>query len=147
MPRWLPLPAEPLFWQPDQQAFFEARRLRECKTCIDRHTKEPLQFSVKGADPTCPGCGKLGIRPYDRLTIIAGRRFGKSLAGSIASVEEACIDHSVVWACAPTVPKLHRYVIPAFQRLIPTEWVKDWNKEFLDLRLKNGALIHFQTLE
>lgn len=45
------------------------------------------------------------------------------------------------------MPKLHRYVIPAFQQLIPPDWVTSWSSEFLDLRLKNGSLIHFQTLE
>jgi hypothetical protein len=67
--------------------------------------------------------------------------------GSIAGVEEATIPNSIGWACAPTNPKLHRYVIPAFQQLIPPEWVADWSSEYLDLRLKNGSLIHFQTLE
>jgi len=33
------------------------------------------------------------------------------------------------------------------QQLIPPDWVADWSSEFLDLRLKNGSLIHFQTLE
>lgn len=79
--------------------------------------------------------------------IIAGRRWGKSRVGSIASVDEASIPGSIVWCCAPTNPKLHRYVIPAIQQLIPEEWVDDWNSEFKDLRLKNGSLIHFQTLE
>lgn len=65
----------------------------------------------------------------------------------MAGVEEACIPNTIGWACAPTNPKLHRYVIPAFQQLIPPEWVSSWSSEFLDLRLKNGSLIHFQTLE
>jgi len=38
-------------------------------------------------------------------------------------------------------------VIPAFQQLIPASWVESWSTEFNDLRLKNGSLIHFQTLE
>jgi hypothetical protein len=33
------------------------------------------------------------------------------------------------------------------EQLIPTSWVESWNSEFGDLRLKNGTLIHFQTLE
>lgn len=78
---------------------------------------------------------------------MAGRRFGKSKIGSIAGVEESTVPNSVGWACAPTIPKLHRYVIPAFQQLIPEDWVENWNSEFKDLRLKNGSLIHFQTLE
>jgi len=84
---------------------------------------------------------------FDKLTIIAGRRWGKSRIGSIAGADEASLNNTIGWACAPTNPKLHRYVIPAFQQLIPADWVEDWNIEYLDLRLKNGSLIHFQTLE
>ena len=98
-------------------------------------------------DATCPVCGHPGKRLYDRLTIIAGRRFGKTRIGAIAAVEEACIPGSIVWCCAPTNPKLHRYVIPAIQQIVPESWVQSWSTEFNDLRLKNGSLIHFQTLE
>lgn len=70
-----------------------------------------------------------------------------SKIGSIAAVQEATIPNSVVWCCAPTNPKLHRYVLPALQQIIPAAWVKSWNAEFLDLRLINGSLIHLQTLE
>ena len=140
MPKWEPLPAEPLLFQPRQRDFWEARRKRICRPC-------QLEFRSIPESPTCPQCAGKGERTFDRLTIIAGRRWGKTLAGSIASVEEACIPNSIGWACAPTIPKLHRYVIPAFQQLIPPDWVANWNSEFKDLRLKNGALIHFQTLE
>lgn len=81
------------------------------------------------------------------MTIIAGRRWGKSRAGSIAGADEAMIPNSIGWACAPTNDKLHRYVIPAFEQLIPKDFVADWSIEHKDLLLKNGSLIHFQTLE
>jgi hypothetical protein len=139
VPKWIELPNEPLIRQPDQQAFLQARRARYCPTCDKQFTANPL--------PTCPTCSTKGARVFDRLTIIAGRRFGKSRIGSIAGAEEACIPNSIGWACAPTNPKLHRYVIPAFQQIIPEAAVESWSAEFLDLRLKNGALIHFQTLE
>lgn len=140
MPEWLSLPAEPIISQPTQQAFLNARRRRYCSTC----QKEFLWLTTA---QTCPTCKEAGARLFDRLTVIAGRRFGKSLFGSIAGVEEACVPNSVGWACAPSNPKLHRYVIPAFQRLIPRDWVVSYSSEFNDLRLKNGSLIHFQTLE
>jgi hypothetical protein len=84
---------------------------------------------------------------FDRMTIIAGRRWGKSKVGSVAGVEEATVPGTIGWACAPTNQKLHRYVIPAFEELIPENWVKSWSAEFNDLRLINNSLIHFQTLE
>lgn len=120
-------------------AFLDAKRLRICPKC----TKE---FNII-TNLVCPDCNVKGFRKWDRMTIIAGRRFGKSKIGSIGGVQEATIPRSIGWACAPTNPKLHRYVIPAFQELIPKDWVESWNAEYLDLRLKNGSLIHFQTLE
>lgn len=138
--KWTALPREPFFRQPDQQEFLAARRRRWCKDCREEYNAVSPVFM-------CPRCNIKGKRLYDRLTIIAGRRWGKSKVGSVAGVEEACIPNTVGWACAPTNPKLNRYVIPAFQELIPPEWVKDYSSEFKDLRLKNGSLIHFQTLE
>ena len=139
MAKWSTLPPETLIYQADQMAFLEARRRRICKKCGKEYNAPP--------DPVCPTCGEKGIRLFDRLSIVAGRRFGKSLMGSIAGAEEASLPSTLGWACAPTNPKLHRYVIPAFQRLIPDSWVEDWDGEFLDLRLKNKSMIHFQTLE
>ena len=149
MPKWITLPSEPLYAQPSQQAFLNARRARWCYTCKDL-VGAPREYRARADEGTalCPTCGSKGKRQFDRLTIIAGRRFGKTFSGSIAAVEEACIPGTVGWAAAPTNPKLYRYVIPAFQRLIPESWVADWRSEpYNDLRLKNGSLIHFQTLE
>ena len=133
------LPAEALRHQPVQMEFLTVRRLRICPKCKQ-------EFNIT-EHPVCPTCAVIGIRKWDRLLIIAGRRFGKSRIGAIAGTEEATIPNTIGWACAPTNPKLHRYVIPAFQQLIPEDWVTSWNAEYLDLRLKNGSLIHFQTLE
>ena len=143
MPKWIQLPAETLKYQPSQQAFLEARRSRVCPKC--KIEFQAVTEPVPSAD--CPKCGTKGKRLFDRLTIIAGRRFGKTRIGAVAAAEEATIPHSIVWCCAPTNPKLHRYVIPAMQELIPESWVQSWSTEFNDLRLKNGSLIHFQTLE
>lgn len=129
-----------MYYQPDQEAFVKARRNRYCQKC-------KLEYQAIPPIRECPKCGSRGKRHFNYLTIIAGRRFGKSRIGSISCVDEAAFPHSIVWACAPTVPKLHRYVIPAFQELIPEDWVKDFKSDLLDLYLKNGSLIHFQTLE
>lgn len=119
--------------------------MRLCPKCKDRYSvvTEPVPSVM------CPKCGTKGMRVYDRLTIIAGRRFGKTAISAIAAAEEACIPNTLGWACAPTNEKLHRYVIPAFQAIIPESWVakNGWSIEHKDLRLKNGSLIHFQTLE
>jgi hypothetical protein len=143
--KWIQLKADPLYQQQDQLDFLAARRLRKCLVCRDK-TGKALEFD-NPPHATCPQCQGVGRRAFDRLLIIAGRRWGKSRVGSIAGTEEACIPNTIGWACAPTNPKLHRYVIPAFQQLIPPEWVADWSTEYNDLRLTNGSLIHFQTLE
>jgi hypothetical protein len=139
MPKWTPLPTEPLKYNPYQDAFWKAHRQRLCRNCHIEYDSPP--------HAVCPQCGEKGSRKFHRLLLLAGRRGGKTKAASIAAVEEASIPNTIGWCCAPTNPKLHRYVIPAIQELIPPEWVASWSSEFGDLRLKNGSLIHFQTLE
>lgn len=139
MAKWVQLSNEPLLFNPYQDAFWRAHRQRICRTC-------KTEFEALSTR-TCPSCGAVGLRKFNRLTLLAGRRGGKTRAASIAAVAEACIPNSVVWCTAPSNPKLNRYVLPAVQQLIPPEWVQSWSSEFLDLRLKNGSLIHFQTLE
>lgn len=139
MPKWITLPAEPLKYHPYQDAFWKDKRKRICEGCEIEYDCPP--------HPVCPQCKQKGVRKYHRFALISGRRGGKTKAGSIAVLEELMVPNSIIWACAPTNPKLHRYVIPAFQEVIPDGIVKSWNSEFLDLRLKNGSLLHFQTLE
>jgi hypothetical protein len=143
MAKWTTLPLDfPLQFNPYQDAFWRARRERICHPC-------GYEFTVDQSSPSnnCPKCDQRATRKYHRLTLIAGRRGGKTRAASIAAVEEAMVPNSIVWCCAPTVPKLHRYVLPALQQIIPENWVTSWNTEFGDIRLKNGSLIHLQTLE
>ena len=139
MPRWIELPKPQLKHHPYQAAFWEARRARTCPKCKIAFENPP--------DLTCPNCKELGVRKFHRLLMISGRRGGKTAAGAIAAVEEALIPGTIGWCCAPTNPKLHRYVLPALQQLIPQSWVSSWSSEFNDIRLKNGSLIHLQTLE
>ena len=141
MAKWTSIPSEPFYHQPIQMDFLNDRRMRWCYGCKSTYSCPP--------DFSCPKCSVKGSRFYDRLTIVAGRRFGKTRIGAVSGVEEASIPGTIGWACAPTNDKLHRYVIPAFQQLIPQEWIKKdgWSVEHHDLRLTNGSLIHFQTLE
>ena len=134
------LPRESLRYQRDQVRFWEDRRRRYCKKCVKEYIAQP-------PDPACPACKETGDRIFDRMTIMAGRRFGKSLAGSVAGTEEACFPGTLGWACAPTFPKLETYVIPAFQKLIPSEWVENYDGELKRLTLKNKSQIQFQSLE
>jgi len=147
MAKWSPIAAEPFYSNPIQLQFLADRRLRYCLICTT-DVDNPYTFSCP---PTvaCPKCGAKGVRVYDRLTIIAGRRFGKTRIGAIAGAEEATVPGTIGWACAPTNDKLHRYVIPAFRQIIPLDWCKPngWSLEHHDLELRNGSLIHFQTLE
>ena len=141
MAKWLGGQPEPFLYNPIQMQFLAERRLRWCYACKKTYNCPP--------DIVCPTCSVKGSRFYDRLLIRAGRRFGKTLIGAISGAEEATIPNTLGWACAPTNDKLHRYVIPAMQRIIPEDAVvpNGWSIEYQDLRLKNGSIIHFQTLE
>jgi hypothetical protein len=139
MAGWKTLPSEPLKYNPYQAAFWDAHKQRLCAKCRIEYDSPP--------HATCPQCGEKGTRKFPRLLLLAGRRGGKTKAASIAAAQEASIPNTIGWCCAPTAPKLHRYVIPAMQELIPDEWVENWSSEYSDLYLKNGSLIHFQTLE
>jgi hypothetical protein len=139
MPKWVNLPQVELKYHPYQDAFWKARRKRLCYTCKIEYSCPP--------DSVCPQCKKIGVRANHRLLLLSGRRGGKTEAGAIAAVEEACVPNTIGWCCAPTNPKLHRYILPALQRLIPANWVKNYSAEYGDIQLINGSLIHLQTLE
>src|SRR6266705_480144 len=108
-------PEDPLKFHIYQDAFWKARRLRICKECH-------IEFSIP-PDNRCPKCQAKGLRKFHRLTMLSGRRGGKTKTRAIAGAEEASIPKTIGWACAPTNPKLHRYVIPAFQEIINAEVV------------------------
>ena len=141
MAKWINLPLEPLKHNPYQAAFWKAHKARICPECQTAFECPP--------NFVCPKCQQKGLREFNRLALIAGRRGGKTLGAGIAVAEAVTIPHSIVWACAPSVPKLHRYVLPTLQQLIPSSWVipGGFSSEFLDLRLRNGSLLHLQTLE
>lgn len=109
-----------LKYNPYQQEFFKARRRR------------------------LPN----GERAFHRFTLISGRRGGKTLAGAIASVEEASIPNTIGWVVAPSYPELHDYVIPAVRLVMPQSWLKPgkegWSGTHYEMSLRNGSIIQFR---
>jgi hypothetical protein len=104
---------------PYQQAFLTARRLRL-------------------AD---------GSRGYRRFGLFSGRRGGKTRVGGLSAVEEMTIPNTHGWACAPTYPELHDYVIPAVLSLIPRGWIHDWSAAHHELTLTNKSKVSFRSLD
>lgn len=92
-----------------------------------------------------------GSRAFDRLALFAGRRGGKTRVGAIAAAREAARPKTIGWCCAPSYDKLHDYVMPAVLQTIPQQWIvpgKDgWSAEHRELRLVNGSVIRFRSLD
>jgi hypothetical protein len=139
MAKWISLPPTELKYHPYQSAFWDAQKQRICKNCNTKYTYPP--------DVVCPTCKKVGLRAFHRLALLSGRRGGKTEAGAIAAVQEACVPNTIGWCCAPTDPKLHRFILPALQKLLPESFVKNYSADYGDITLINGSLIHLQTLE
>ncbi len=88
-----------------------------------------------------------GTRQYKRFALFAGRRSGKTRAGAVACVEEATVPKTTHWACAPTYPDLHDFVLPALRMTLPTQWIKDWSEANYEFRLTNDSLIQCRSLD
>lgn len=111
-----------LGWNPYQHAFHEARRARTAS----------------------------GRRRFHRLSLFAGRRGGKTLAGAMAAVDEASTPGTIGWCCAPSYPQLHDYVIPTFFRVCPPSWYdkkRDWSEKHYELKLRNDSIVQFRSLD
>ncbi len=139
--------AKPLLYNPYQQEFLKAKRLRHVKCCN--------AISSIGTDGLfrCPKCGRQygnrddGItRVFRRLGLFAGRRGGKTIVGAHGAREECLVPKSVGWISGPTEKILHDATMPTFLKLIPREWVKNWDAEHLELTLINDALVMFRSL-
>lgn len=132
---------------PSQPVFILTRKLKRQRILTRNWVKYRYITAIKPVESSFVKCITVDSPTSLYLAGKACIPTHNSRIGSIAGAEESTIPNSIGWACAPNNPKLHRYVIPAFQRLIPKDWVKDWSVEHKDLTLKNGSLIHFQTLE
>jgi hypothetical protein len=110
-----------MLYNPYQQAFLKARRLR-----LDD-----------------------GSRAFHRFTLVAGRRGGKTFIGAVAICEELSVPNVRGWAVAPTYEELHDYVIPQVFETIPHGWIQrqGWSEQHKELKLRNGALLQFRSGE
>ena len=138
---------EPLLYNPYQQAFQQARRLRYCLTC-----KLTGSMTENGVF-VCPKCqishtsNLTAPRVYDRLLVLAGRGGGKTLIGAHAAREEMMIPNSIGWVMGPTYKILHDSTFPTLVRLIPPHWIRRWDSEHMEITLHNGAMVAFRSLE
>lgn len=140
---------KPLLYNPYQQGFLQARRLRMCLQC--------KRVGATGDDGlfVCAGCQRTfgrfttqagAVRIYHRFGVFAGRRGGKSLIGAYAGREEMLVPGTRGWVCAPSFEWLHDATMPAMLGVIPPEWVKAWSEEHLTLTLVNNSVVQFRSL-
>ncbi len=136
---------KPLLYNPYQQEFLKARRMRYSPCC------KKIGFCGSDGLFRCPSCGNecthLAPRVYRRLGCFAGRRGGKSVVGAHGAREEMLIPKSLGWVCGPSYEKLHDATMPTLLELIPEAWCKHWDAEHLTLTLVNDAKVAFRSLD
>lgn len=145
---------EPLLFNPYQDAFQKARRQRVCmaplatgKLCMT------LGSMSENGQFTCAKCqtahwnNLTAPRAYDHLGVLAGRGGGKTLIGAHAVREELMIPNAHWWVMGPTYKVLHDSTFPTLVGLLNPEWIAKWDPEHTEIRLKNGALVAFRSLE
>ena len=141
---------EPYLYNPyihGEDGFFTALRKRVCLKC------KTLGLHASDGTFTCPKCSIIHTsnltapRAFDQLLLLAGRGGGKTLAGAHAVRQELMIPNSTWWVMGPTFKVLHDSTFPTLVRLIDPEWVESWSEEHMELRLKNGSMVAFRSLE
>lgn len=145
-------PLVQLLYNPVQAGFLEALLLRRCEFCTT-FEGTAFTFSVdftKGAlAQHCPKCERKGLRVYQNFAIRAGRRFGKTRIGTLATILEAQIPHTNHWITAPTYPLLDEFAIPTFFKQLPQRLVDEgyWKESDRHLWLPNGSEVKFVSLD
>jgi hypothetical protein len=150
-------PLVQLLYNPVQESFLKSILLRRCEFCIeiDPGTGEPagflfpVDFARKEFAQHCPRCDRKGLRVYQNLLIRAGRRFGKTRIGTLATILESQIPNTNHWICAPTYPLLDEFAIPTFFKQLPQRLVDEgyWKESDRHLWLPNGSEIKFVSLD
>lgn len=88
-----------------------------------------------------------GERAFNRLLLCSGRRGGKTVCGSLAVALFAAQPNQVIWATAPSFPKLHDYVLPALRASLPENWIVKWSENHQEFTLVNGTVIQCRSLD
>src|SRR5262245_15621982 len=89
-----------------------------------------------------------GERQFHRIGIFSGRRGGKTRIGAVMTAKELTRKREVWgWACAPSYPELHDYVMPAVFAALPKRWVRSWSEEHKELTLINDSKLQFRSLD
>ncbi len=136
-----------LLFNPYQDAFQQARRLRFCLNCQHQGSMDNNSQFI------CPTCKKkhesnmTAPRVNDQLLVISGRGGGKTLIGAHAAREEMLVPNSIGWVMGPTFKILWDSTFPTLIRLIPPQWVKRWDADHDELILTNDAKVAFRSLE
>lgn len=88
-----------------------------------------------------------GEAAFNRLLLLSGRRGGKTRAGALGMALLAAKPNQVLWATAPSFPKLHDYVLPALREALPPAWVAKWSENHQEFTLVNGSIIQCRSLD
>lgn len=135
-----------LKYNPKQVAFHHAHQSRVCPTC--------MQLVPARSDGTilCPKCERpsdRATRAYHRLSLFAGRRGGKTVNGAYAALQEMQVPGSNGIVAAPTLTKLFDLdsTFDTLVQRIPENWIKDWDPEYYNITLVNGARVGFRSCE
>lgn len=137
----------PLLYNPYQQQFQEARRLRFCLNCKTVGNMDTAGRFLCAKCSTLHTSNLTAPRQFDRFLVLAGRGGGKTLIGAHAAREEMMVPNSIGWVMGPSYKILHDSTFPTLIRLIPPEWVEHWDADHMELRLKNKSLVAFRSLE
>jgi len=136
---------KPLLYNPYQQEFLKARRMRFAPCC------KKIGFCGSDGLFRCPSCGReqtmTAPRVFRRLGCFAGRRGGKSVVGAHGAREEMLVPNSLGWVIGPTYKILHDATMPTLFKLIPREWCANWDQDNMELTLVNGAMVQFRSFD
>ena len=141
---------EPYLFNPyihGDNGFFATLRKRVCLKCKTMGEHDEKGLFVCSKCSTTHTNNLTAPRAFDRLLLLSGRGGGKTLAGAHAVRQELMIPNSTWWAMGPTFKILHDSTFPTLVKLINPDWVSSWSEEHMELRLKNGSMVAFRSLE